>query len=266
MNHGTPFDANRPLHPREPASHRRPFVVAANLTRVFAKGSNSVQVFSNLSFTVHEGEFVALLGPSGSGKSTILNLLAGFDQPTAGAVSIDGVTVGSLPERELTVWRSQSLGFIFQSRNLVSLLTAVENVEFPLQRMKMSGGERRDRAMRALSIVGLAERAKHFPSELSGGEEQRVAIACALVTDPKLIIADEPTGNLDADSASNIMEVLRLLVREHKKTVLLVTHDPVVAACADRRLMLSKGVLADDGGGGWNATHGSPQGSQAPRF
>jgi putative ABC transport system ATP-binding protein len=224
-----------------------PYVVVDHLARVYRKGASAVPVFTDLTFTIHDGEFVALLGPSGSGKSTILNLLAGFDRPTAGGIMIGGQRVEQMPERQLAEWRAVTIGFIFQSHNLVDILTAVENVEFPLRRIKMSAADRRARAERALGIVGLAHRKGHLPRELSGGEEQRVAIARAIVTDPKLIIADEPTGNLDADSARTIMEMLGLLVTEHRKTVLLVTHDQSAAAYAHRRMVLRKGVLQPDG-------------------
>ncbi len=232
--------------PKEKEKEKSAFVVFEDVSRVYKKAAADVVVFDKLSFTIQRGEFVAMLGPSGSGKTTILNLLAGFDSPTSGKIKVGEDTISGLSEDALADWRGRNLGFVFQSNNLISLLTAMENVEFPLRRLGMARRERRARAEKALSLVGLAKRAQHFPRELSTGEEQRVAIARAIVTDPRFLIADEPTGNLDAVSAKQINEIFQLLNREHEKTILLATHDQNAASYAQRRLHLRKGVLVDD--------------------
>lgn len=226
--------------------HETPFIEVERVARVYQKGTREVKVCSDLSLTIRRGEFVALLGPSGSGKSTLLNLIAGFDRPTSGSIRVGRETISSMTDQELTQWRALNLGFVFQHHNLVSLLTAIENVEFPLRRMPIPRAERRERAARALSLVDLGERRDHYPTEMSGGEEQRAAIARAIITDAPLLIADEPTGNLDAESAKQVMDIFGVLNREHAKTIILATHDPIAAAAAHRRLVLHKGVLKNE--------------------
>ena len=196
---------------------------------------------------VARGELVALLGPSGSGKTTLLNLVGGIDQPTSGEVVVNGEPIGQLKPRPLARWRSRNIGYIFQLYNLIPVLTAIQNVELPLLLVRMSGKERLERARHALDIVGLADRVGHFPRQLSGGQEQRVGIARAIVTDPTLILADEPTGDLDRESANAIMDLLRRLNLELKKTLVVVTHDEVAAQRAKRTLHLDKGRLLDRG-------------------
>ena len=215
------------------------------LTKSYRKGSISVTPLAALDLEVPRGEFLALMGPSGSGKTTLLNLISGIDTPTSGELLIDGQDISKLSRRQLTQWRARSVGYIFQLYHLVPVLSAFENVELPLMLSKLSKRERRAKAEAALELVGLADRAKHTPSELSGGQEQRVAIARALVADPSLLVADEPTGDLDRESANRILDLLRRLSREHGKTIVMVTHDPTAAAAADRVLHLEKGVLLD---------------------
>lgn len=242
---GSQRDVNAPA---SQASDGKAFISAEGIARIYKKGANEVRVCTDLSFSVARGEFVALLGPSGSGKSTLLNLMAGFDRPTSGALRVGDATISTMSDSQLTEWRAQNLGFVFQHHNLISLLTAMENVAFPLRKMGMSKAERTQRATNALTLVGLAARKDHYPTELSGGEEQRVAIARAIITDPPLLLADEPTGNLDAVSAKQVMDILDLLNREHGKTIILVTHDAKAASVAGRRLTLEKGVLSNDTG------------------
>ena len=194
-----------------------------------------------MNLQVPDGEFVALMGPSGSGKTTLLNCIAGIDRPTSGTVTVGGTDVTSLSEGALAKWRSRHVGFIFQFYNLIPVLTAVENVELPLLLTNLSKKQRRERALTALGVVGLADRAKHYPRQLSGGQEQRVAIARAIVTDPDVLVADEPTGDLDAKSAEDILDLMETLNREFKKTIVMVTHDPRAAARANVELHLEKG-------------------------
>jgi putative ABC transport system ATP-binding protein len=198
---------------------------------------------NGISLQVPEGEFTALMGPSGSGKTTLLNLIAGIDRPTSGAVIVAGTDVAKLSESELARWRSTSVGFIFQFYNLIPVLTARENVELPLLLTSLSKRERRERALTALKIVGLSDRAEHHPRQLSGGQEQRVAIARAIVADPKVLVADEPTGDLDARSAEEILALMETLNREFHKTIVMVTHDPRAAQRAHVQRHLEKGVL-----------------------
>jgi putative ABC transport system ATP-binding protein len=215
-----------------------------NVRKVYKRDSQEIVVLDGLSLQVPEGEFVALMGPSGSGKTTLLNLVAGIDRPTSGKVVVAGTDVGALSESALAKWRSRNVGFIFQFYNLIPVLTAVENVELPLLLTKLSKSQRRERAMTALRVVGLADRSKHYPRQLSGGQEQRVAIARAIVTDPAVLVADEPTGDLDARSAEEILNLLQTLNAEFKKTIVMVTHDPRAAERAHIERHLEKGVLA----------------------
>jgi putative ABC transport system ATP-binding protein len=202
-------------------------------------------VLDGVSMSVSEGDFLALMGPSGSGKSTLLNLLAGIDQPTSGSITIGGTTISGLSERSLAAWRASHVGFIFQLYNLIPVLTAFENVELPLLLTSLTKAQRRDHVMTALGIVGLAERDRHYPRQLSGGQEQRVAIARAIVTDPTLLLADEPTGDLDAKSAGEVLTLLQRLNEEFKKTIVMVTHDPHAAERASHLLHLEKGTLVE---------------------
>ena len=217
-----------------------------NLTREYRKGDTVIRPLDAVDLDVERGEFLALMGPSGSGKTTLLNLIAGIDAPTAGSIVIDGVTITQLSRNRLAVWRSVHVGYIFQLYNLVPVLTAFENVELPLLLQKLSRRERRQRTWDALQAVGIADRHDHFPRQLSGGQEQRVAIARAIVTDPAIIVADEPTGDLDRTAAEEIMQRLKLLNVELGKTVILVTHDPQTAAYAGRTIRLDKGRFVSD--------------------
>jgi putative ABC transport system ATP-binding protein len=223
-----------------------PAVDVQNVRKVYKRDTQDIVVLDGINLQVPEGEFVALMGPSGSGKTTLLNLVAGIDRPTSGKVLVGGIDVTALSEGELAKWRSRHIGFIFQFYNLIPVLTAMENVELPLLLTKLSKAQRRERAMTALKVVGLADRAKHYPRQLSGGQEQRVAIARAVVTDPTVLVADEPTGDLDAKSAEDILALMETLNREFKKTIVMVTHDPRAAACARRTLHLEKGTLVEE--------------------
>ena len=215
-----------------------------NVRKVYRRDKFEVPVLDGLTLSVDEGEFVALMGPSGSGKTTLLNLIGGIDQPTSGSITIEGVNTARLRPNDLSKWRSRNVGYIFQLYNLMPVLTAQQNVELPLQLVKgMGGKERKERAKHALDIVGLGQRADHYPRQLSGGQEQRVAIARAIVTDPKLILADEPTGDLDKSAAEEILDLLGKLNSDFKKTIVMVTHDPQAASRARRTLHLDKGVL-----------------------
>jgi len=218
-------------------------VSVKDVTKVYKRGSEELKVLDSLSLDVPEGEFVALMGPSGSGKTTLLNLIAGIDQPTSGAVVVGGRDIAVLSEGELAKWRSRSVGFIFQFYNLIPVLSALENVELPLLLTHLSKKERRERALTALKVVGLADRSSHYPRQLSGGQEQRVAIARAIVTDPQVLVADEPTGDLDARSAEEILNLMETLNRDFKKTIVMVTHDPRAAERAHVQRHLEKGVL-----------------------
>jgi putative ABC transport system ATP-binding protein len=218
------------------------------LSKVFRHGELDVVALDNISLEILTGEFVALMGPSGSGKSTLLYAIAGIDRPTAGQCLVQGVDVAALDETALAEWRNQNVGFVFQTFNLIPVLTAYENVELPLLLTGLSARDRRQHVTAALELVGLGDRLTHLPRQLSGGQEQRVAIARALVTDPTLIVADEPTGNLDAHSASEVLSLLQRLNREVGKTVIMVTHDPKAAAYAGRMLHLEKGELSNGNG------------------
>ena len=211
--------------------------------KVYHRDSQEITVLDGIDLQVPEGEFLALMGPSGSGKTTLLNLIAGIDRPTSGKVVVAGTDVGGLSESALARWRSQNVGFIFQFYNLIPVLTAAENVELPLLLARLSRAQRRERAQTALKIVGLADRAGHYPRQLSGGQEQRVAIARAIVADPQVLVADEPTGDLDARSADEILSLMETLNREFKKTIVMVTHDPRASQRAHVQKHLDKGVL-----------------------
>jgi putative ABC transport system ATP-binding protein len=216
-----------------------------NVTKVYRKDAEELVVLNGLSLEVNEGDYAALMGPSGSGKSTLLNLIAGIDKPTSGDVVVAGTNVAQLGETQLAAFRSHNVGFIFQFYNLIPVLSATENVELPLLLTSLTKSERRERALTALKVVGLADRASHYPRQLSGGQEQRVAIARAIVTDPKVLVADEPTGDLDAKSATEILDLLGTLNQEFKKTIVMVTHDPRAAERAKTQHHLEKGVLRD---------------------
>jgi len=218
-------------------------VSVQNVVKVYQRDSQQIKVLDGLSLDVPQGEFLALMGPSGSGKTTLLNLIAGIDRATSGSVSVAGTNLTPLSEGELAKWRSQNVGFIFQFYNLIPVLNAVENVELPLLLSHLSKKERRERALTALRIVGLADRSKHYPRQLSGGQEQRVAIARAIVTDPAVLVADEPTGDLDSKSAEEILELMQTFNKEFGKTIVMVTHDPRAAAVAHTQRHLEKGVL-----------------------
>jgi putative ABC transport system ATP-binding protein len=215
------------------------------ISKSYRKGNNTVTPLEALDLTVNKGEFLALMGPSGSGKTTLLNLLSGIDSPTSGSLRIAGVDVAKLSRRDLTKWRAKHVGYIFQLYHLVPVLTAFENVELPLLLDDLSKKDRHARVHAAMELVGLGDRKHHTPAELSGGQEQRVAIARAIVADPPLLVADEPTGDLDRESAKRILELLRELARDHDKTIVMVTHDAKAAAAADRTLHLEKGQLLE---------------------
>ncbi len=223
-----------------------PIIECRRVWKVYHKGDADIHPLEDLTLTIDPGDFVALMGPSGSGKTTLLNLLGGLDTPTAGQVVVCGQDLGELSSRELARWRSEHVAYVFQAYNLLPVLTAYQNVELPLLLMPLSRRQRREHAVKALQIVGLADRMDHRPDELSGGQEQRVAIARALASDPEILLADEPTGDLDAHSAEEIMSLLIALNREYGKTVIVVTHDPKVARAAHRQLHLEKGVLTRD--------------------
>jgi putative ABC transport system ATP-binding protein len=229
----------------EPAAHAaaNPMVDVRDVRKVYRRDAEELTVLDGISLRVPQGEFVALMGPSGSGKTTLLNLIAGIDRPTSGEVVVAGTDVAQLSESELARWRSANVGFIFQFYNLIPVLTAQENVELPLLLTRLSRSERRERALTALKVVGLADRAKHYPRQLSGGQEQRVAIARAIVGDPSVLVADEPTGDLDKTSAAEIMTLLERLNHEFKKTIIMVTHDPRAAEKANAVKHLDKGEL-----------------------
>ena len=223
------------------------FIQLRNLTKSFRKGPNLITPLDSLSLDVPQGEFLALMGPSGSGKTTLLNLIAGIDTPSSGELAIDGQDLASLSRSQLTTWRSRHVGYIFQLYHLVPILSAHENVELPLLLQSLTRAGRRSRVDAALALVGLSDRSHHRPSELSGGQEQRVAIARAIVHNPGLLVADEPTGDLDSESGASVLELLCSLSREHGKTIVMVTHDPKAAAAADRTLYLEKGQLVTPG-------------------
>ena len=223
-----------------------PLISIKSVTKTFSKGNTTIKPLVDLSLDVPRGEFLSLMGPSGSGKTTLLNLIAGIDSPTSGEILIDGRDIAHLSRTELTKWRSVHVGYIFQLYHLVPILSAYENIELPLLLGKLSKAERKEKILAALDLVGLGERADHRPSELSGGQEQRVAIARAIVHDPDLLVADEPTGDLDRESADSIVTLLNTLATEHAKTIVMVTHDPKASAAAHRTLQLEKGRLVEE--------------------
>ncbi len=218
-----------------------------NVTKVFKKESTEIVALGETNLSIDQGAFVCLMGPSGSGKSTLLNLIAGIDHSSSGEIIVGDTDISQLRERELAAWRNHTVGFIFQTFNLIPVLTAFENVELPLLLTRLSKAERREHVETALTLVGLKERFTHYPRQLSGGQEQRVAIARAIVTDPELILADEPTGDLDAHSATEVLAILEKLNKEFKKTIVMVTHDPRAAQHATIVRHLDKGVLLPEG-------------------
>jgi putative ABC transport system ATP-binding protein len=225
--------------------NKEPVVQVSNVTKSYRRGSQVVPVLQDLTFDISEGEFVALMGPSGSGKSTLLNLIAGLDKADSGSIHVGGVDITALSETELAAWRASNVGFIFQFYNLIPVLTAFENVELPLVLTGLSKKERREHADTALKIVGLEDRVEHYPSQLSGGQQQRVAIARAIVTDPAILVADEPTGDLDKVSAKEILGLMERLNRTANKTIIMVTHDPRAAEKAHVLRHLEKGILTN---------------------
>ncbi len=224
----------------------QPIIELRHVSKLYHKGNADIHPLDDLSLAIDQGDFVALMGPSGSGKTTLLNLLGGLDTPTSGEVIVCGQNLGQLSSRQLARWRSDHVAYVFQAYNLLPVLTAYQNVELPLTLASLSRRERRQHVIKALEIVGLKDRMNHRPDELSGGQEQRVAIARALASDPVILLADEPTGDLDAHSAEEIMDLLIALNRQYGKTIIIVTHDPKVAHMARRQLHLEKGVLARD--------------------
>jgi putative ABC transport system ATP-binding protein len=218
-----------------------------NVHKIYTRGSEKIDVLQGVSLEVPKGDFVALMGPSGSGKTTLLNLIGGLDRPTSGLVEVAGENVGHASGRQLARWRSRHVGFVFQFYNLLPVLTAERNVELPLLLAPLSRAQRRKHVATALEVVGLADRAQHYPRQLSGGQEQRVGIARAIVSDPTLLLCDEPTGDLDRQSGNEILDLLEALNRDHGKTIIMVTHDPLAAARARRTVYLNKGlVLSED--------------------
>ncbi len=225
-------------------------IQARGLDKAYRRGNEVIHVLQGLNLDVEAGEFVAFMGPSGSGKTTLLNLLGGLDRPSAGRVVVDGVDITGLSDTQVTRWRARHVGFVFQSYNLIPVLTVFQNVELPLRLTRLSRAERRRRVETVLRLVGLADRMHHYPRELSGGEEQRVAIARAIVADPTFLLCDEPTGDLDRRSAEEVLDLLTVLHRDFGKTILLVTHDVRAAERAQVVLHLDKGVLVEAPGGG----------------
>lgn len=223
-----------------------PVVQIEAVHKIHRRGPETIDVLQGVDLTVPPGQFLALMGPSGSGKTTLLNLMAGIDSPTSGRVIIHGRDISQFNEDQLAAWRTRSIGYIFQAYNLVPVLTAYENVELPLLLLRLPAKRRREQVMNALEAVGLADRLHHLPSQLSGGQEQRVAIARALAPDPPLLLGDEPTGNLDRESAGAVLDLIGLLCRGLGKTFVMVTHDPKAADAADRTLHMEKGVLLEN--------------------
>ncbi len=238
MSDPDPVAAAQPLVPS-----REPLVEIRDLTKYYVRGDQVIPVLVGIDLDIQAGDFVALMGPSGSGKSTLLNLLAGIDKPSSGDIRVAGVNIARLSEAELAAWRSANVGFIFQFYNLMPVLNAFDNVELPLLLTSLSRKDRRERVETALALVGLTDRQEHYPNELSGGQQQRVAIARALIGDPTLIVADEPTGDLDRTTAEEILGLLERLNQEVGKTIVMVTHDPKAAEKAHRVIHLEKGVL-----------------------
>jgi putative ABC transport system ATP-binding protein len=221
-------------------------VTVRDLHKVYYRGSEQIDVLQGVTLDIPAGDFLALMGPSGSGKTTLLNLMGGLDTPTKGSIEVAGDRIDTLSGGRLAAWRARHVGFIFQMYNLLPVLTAARNVELPLLLTKLSGADRKKRVQTALSVVGLAERANHYPRQLSGGQEQRVGIARAIVTDPTLLLCDEPTGDLDRKSGDEVLTLLQTLNRDYGKTIVMVTHDPRAADCARRTLHLEKGLLVEE--------------------
>lgn len=232
--------------PTHPASKNTALVEIRELTKIYVRGKQSVEVLHGINLDIPEGDFVALMGPSGSGKTTLLNLIGGLDSPSGGVLKVGGERIDDHSSDELAAWRASTVGFIFQSYNLMPVLSALKNVELPLLLTDMSGAERTHRASVALELVGLSERASHKPNELSGGQQQRVAIARALVSDPRILICDEPTGDLDRHTADEVLTLLQRLNRDFGKTIVMVTHDPKAADYAKRTVHLDKGTLVNE--------------------
>jgi putative ABC transport system ATP-binding protein len=226
-----------------PATSTATLVEVRDVTKTFFRGAETLEVLTHVDFHMQPGEFLALMGPSGSGKSTLLNMVAGLDKPTSGTIQVNGVEVTTMSARQLATWRSRHIGFVFQFYNLLPVLTAYQNVELPLLLTGLSKRERREHVNTALEVVGLNDRAKHYPRQLSGGESQRVGIARAIVSDPTIVLADEPTGDLDAKSADEILTLLQRLNSEFSKTIMMVTHDAHAAERAQEVMHLEKGVL-----------------------
>ena len=240
----TASEAATATTPHRKAGEKEPRIVELRgVYKTFSRAGEPIPVLENLDFDVPDGAFIALMGPSGSGKSTLLNLIAGLDKPTKGSITVAGKSLEKLSDGELAAFRSSTMGFIFQSYNLLPVLTAAENVELPLLLTRLGGAERKKRAATALKVVGLEDRVHHYPRQLSGGQEQRVAIARAIVNDPKIIVADEPTGDLDRKSADEILTLLGRLNTEFKKTIVMVTHDPAAAERATTIHRMDKGKL-----------------------
>jgi putative ABC transport system ATP-binding protein len=217
-----------------------------DLHKVYHRGSERIDVLQGVTLDIPKGDFLALMGPSGSGKTTLLNLIGGLDTPSSGSIDVAGDRIDKMSSGKLAGWRARHIGFVFQMYNLLPVLTAARNVELPLLLTKLSSGDRKRRVQTALSVVGLAERASHYPRQLSGGQEQRVGIARAIVTDPTLLLCDEPTGDLDRKSGDEVLDLLQILNKEHGKTIVMVTHDPHAAARARRTLHLEKGTLVSE--------------------
>ena len=222
----------------------RVLVDIRDLAKGYRRGSETIRVFEGVNLQIHEGEFLALMGPSGSGKSTLLNIIAGLDSPTSGSVTVDGQDITRMNGKQLAAWRSTNIGFFFQFYNLLPVLTAAQNVELPLLLTRLSKKDRREHVMHALEIVGLSDRSQHYPGQLSGGQQQRVGIARAVVSDPTIILGDEPTGDLDAASGREILDLLERLSKEFGKTILMVTHDAHAAERAQDIMHMDKGVLS----------------------
>lgn len=219
----------------------------SNIDKSFVRGKESIHIFNGLSMTLNKGDFISIMGPSGSGKTTLLNMLGGVDRPTQGSIQFEGKDIARFSEGRLAKWRADHVGFIFQFYNLMPMLSAERNVELPLLLKKLSKAQRKKHVDAALSLVGIKDRAKHLPKELSGGQQQRVAIARAIVTDPELLLCDEPTGDLDRATATQILEMLQTLNKEFNKTIIMVTHDPEASKYASRQLHLDKGEFVDQG-------------------
>jgi len=240
------------------------FIEVRDLSKVYTRGRQQVEVLHHVDLSVRRGDFLALMGPSGSGKTTLLNLVGGLDTPSGGSITVDGQRIDQIRGGELARWRASKIGFVFQFYNLMPMLSAQRNVELPLLLTKLPAAERRKRAGIALQLVGLADRASHKPTELSGGQQQRVSIARAVVSDPDLLVCDEPTGDLDRQSAEEVLSLLRTLNREHGKTIVMVTHDPKAASYASHTLHLDKGTLVEQAADA--GPHGAPAApSQAAR-